>query len=245
MSLSSTLSALSSELEEADELLVGQPAVGLWPSPERSHARLRCRRCSSTTRRSRATATRCGSCCAQLGIAYETVELSRRRPLEPGRGARRAEPGAARADARARRRPPARRVERDPLVLRRRHAARARATPTSARRCCSGMFFEQYSHEPTIAVVALLVAYSGDAGALRRADPGADDGRLRGARRDGAPPRRRGRSSSASATRSPTSRSTRTRTSRTRAASTSSRYPAIRAWLERVAAQPGHVPIDA
>ena len=50
----------------------------------------------------------------------------------------RPQPGAARADARARRRPPARRVGRDPLVLRRRHAASFPTTATRARRCSSG-----------------------------------------------------------------------------------------------------------
>ncbi len=54
-----------------------------------------------------------------------------------------------------------------------------------------------------------------------------------------------GSSSSATATRSRTSRSTRTRTSRTRATSTSSAYPAIGAWLERVASSRAHVTIDA
>ena len=53
------------------------------------------------------------------------------------------------------------------------------------------------------------------------------------------------RSSSPTATRSPTSRSTPTPTSPTRAGSTSTDYPAVAAWLERVAAQPGHIPITA
>src|SRR5439155_25366034 len=46
----------------------------------------------------------------------------RRGPLEPARGARRPQPVATRADARARRREAARGVERDPLVLRRGNA---------------------------------------------------------------------------------------------------------------------------
>ena len=102
------------------------------------------------------------------------------------------------------------------------------------------LFFEQYNHEPNIAVVRFWVAMRRRTAPRGRAR-GQAPRRLRRARRDGAPPRRAARSSSASATRSPTSRSTPTRTSRTRAASTSSRYPAIRAWLERVATQPGHV----
>ena len=50
--------------------------------------------------------------------------------------------------------------------------------------------------------------------------------------------------SSASATRSPTSRSTPTPMSPTRAASTSRAFPAVRAWLARIAAEPRHVPIE-
>ena len=46
-------------------------------------------------------------------------------------------------------------------------------------------------------------------------------------------------------TRSPTSRSTRTRTSRDEGGFELDRFPAVRAWLDRVAAVPGHVPIDA
>ena len=87
----------------------------------------------------------------------------RRRPLEPRRGARRPQPGAARADARARRRPPAR-------------ASRTRSSGTSptARDSCptdryeraqvlQWQFFEQYQHEPSIAVVRFLIAFSGQA----------------------------------------------------------------------------------
>ena len=107
------------------------------------------------------------------------------------------------------------------------------------------MFFEQYDHEPTIAVVRFWLAISGRPEALR--GPSSSEQRAAGYRAldamerhlAGATPRRR------RATRSPTSRSTPTPTSRTRAGFDLSRYPAIGAWLERVAAQPGHVPITA
>ena len=52
------------------------------------------------------------------------------------------------------------------------------------------MFFEQYSHEPYIAVVRFWLAYSGTPEACRAAAR-ADAGRLRGARRDGAASRGR------------------------------------------------------
>ena len=106
------------------------------------------------------------------------------------------------------------------------------------------MFFEQYSHEPNIAVARFLVAYSGEAD-HRGAARAAAHGGLPRPRRDGGLARRTPTSWSPAATRSPTSRSTPTRTWPARAASTSRGYPAIGAWLERVAAQPGHVTIDA
>ena len=139
----------------------------------------------------------------------------RRRPVEPVGGARRPQPRPARADARARRRPPDRRVGSHPLVLRR----GTRFVPDDRYERASvlqWMFFEQYTHEPAIAVVRFLVAYSGepekhvDSIASRRSRATVR------ARRDRGAPRRGGRSSSARRPRSPTSRSTRTRTSRTR-----------------------------
>ena len=106
-------------------------------------------------------------------------------------------------------------------------------------------FFEQYQVEPSIAVVRFLIAFSGQA--EKHAQTGSRSrprtATSRSTRWSGTS--RAATSSSASGTRSPTSRSTPTRTWRTRAASTSSRYPAIRAWIDRVAAQPGHITIDA
>ena len=107
------------------------------------------------------------------------------------------------------------------------------------------MFFEQYSHEPNIAVVRFWLAYSGEARpAAEQLAPRARPATARSTRWS-AGWRTRDFLVGERATRSPTSRSTPTRTSPTRAASTSRGYPAIGAWLERVAAQPGHVPIDA
>ena len=83
------------------------------------------------------------------------------------------------------------------------------------------MFFEQYDHEPSIAVVRFWVAYSGPARGVRRPARGADGRGLPGARRDGAPPRRARVLRRRRRRRSPTSRCTPTRTWRPRAASTS------------------------
>ena len=108
------------------------------------------------------------------------------------------------------------------------------------------MFFEQYDHEPAIAVVRFWLAYSGRpeafadrveermAAGYRALD--AMERHLATAAR--VPRRRRDR-------RSPTSRCTRTRTSRPRVGSTSRATRRFAAWLDRVAATPGHVPIDA
>ncbi len=86
------------------------------------------------------------------------------------------------------------------------------------------MFFEQYSHEPHIAVARFWIAYSGSpekfVGDRRER---AHEGRICGARRDGEPSRRAGVPRRRVGTRSRTSRSTRTRTSRTRASSISRR----------------------
>ena len=83
-----------------------------------------------------------------LGIEFERRELSSRRSLGAPRGARRAQPLAQRADPGAGGRPPAGRVKRDPLVLRRRHAATCPTIPTSAPRCCSGCSSSSTSTSP-------------------------------------------------------------------------------------------------
>ena len=81
--------------------------------------------CFSTTPRSRATATRCGSCSPTSGSSTRP-SMSASSTARTGRSCSASSTRASRADARPRRRAPARRVERDPLVLRRRHAVRAR-----------------------------------------------------------------------------------------------------------------------
>ncbi len=107
------------------------------------------------------------------------------------------------------------------------------------------MFFEQYTHEPAIAVVRFLVAYSGEAERYasvieRKTVDGyraldAMERHLAGPRPylvgDAMTPRRH--------------RALRLHARRARGRVRPRPYPAIRAWLDRVAAEPGHVPIDA
>jgi glutathione S-transferase len=107
------------------------------------------------------------------------------------------------------------------------------------------MFFEQYSHEPALAVVRFLVAYSGRAHEHREtiearttqgykaldameAHLGAADGYLVGG----------------TLTLADIALYAYTHVAHEGGFSLE-RYPAIRAWLDRVAAEPGHVAIDA
>ena len=106
------------------------------------------------------------------------------------------------------------------------------------------MFFEQYDLEPAIAVVRFWVAYSGTAGGLRRPAARTDGGgqsRAGGARappRAPAVPRRRRYSLADIALYGVHARGP-------EGGFDLEPYPAVRAWLDRVAAEPGHVPIDA
>ena len=59
------------------------------------------------------------------------------------------------------------------------------------------MFFEQYDHEPAIAVARFWLGYSGRPRGVRAASRRADGGRLPRTRRDGAAPGRRASGSSA------------------------------------------------
>ena len=100
------------------------------------------------------------------------------------------------------------------------------------------MFFEQYDHEPAIAVVRFLLAFSGrpEEFADRRAERtaagyGALDAMERHLGRARVPRRRRHYARRHRALRVHARGATR--------AVSTSRYPAIRAWLERVAATPG------
>ncbi len=107
------------------------------------------------------------------------------------------------------------------------------------------MFFEQYTHEPAIAVVRFLVAYSGDAerhasvierktvDGYRALD--ALEGHLAGVD---------GYLVGATITLADIALYAYTHVAGQGGFDLGG-YPAIRAWLDRVAAEPGHVPIDA
>ena len=167
----------------------------------------------------------------------------RLRPLEPAETPRRQEPGAARADARAGRRPAPRRVERDHLVLRGRHRLRP-DDPLDRARVLQWMFFEQYEVEPNIAVARFWITLLGEprstATELEGKRPQATrrsaalDGHLDG--RDWLV---------GDASRSPTSRSTGTRMSPRRAASTSGGTRTSGRGSSASPAVPGYVPLEA
>ena len=108
----------------------------------------------------------------------------RRRPLHRAEVLGRAEPGAARADAGARRRPPARGVQRDHLVPRRRDERTCRRTRSSGRRCCSGC---SSSSTPTSRTSPWCASgWPSPASRRREAEvAGEARGGLRGTRRDG------------------------------------------------------------
>ena len=71
------------------------------------------------------------------------------RPLRPPRAARRAEPGAAGADAGARRRPRARASPARSCFTSARTRSTCRRTPSSVRRCCSGCSSSSTTTSPT------------------------------------------------------------------------------------------------
>ena len=105
-------------------------------------------------------------------------------------------------------------------------------------------FFEQYSHEPNIAVARFWIAYSDDAGALR-----AQKERLLAggyAALDAMERHLGGRTFLVGERYSLADISLYAYTHVAHEGGFDLEpYPATRAWLERVAAQPGHVPIDA
>jgi glutathione S-transferase len=107
------------------------------------------------------------------------------------------------------------------------------------------MFFEQYSHEPALAVVRFLVAYSG------RADEHRETIEARTRQGYRALDAMEGHLESAEGyfVRDALTLADIALYAYTHVAHeggfTLERYPAIRAWLDRVAAEPGHVPIDA
>ena len=118
-----------------------------------------------------------------------------------------------------------RRIERHPLVHRRRHAARARG-PHRARRDAA-MDVLRAAQPRTQPRRRLFLADAGQGRARTAAARarGLDGGRLSRARRDGEASRRATASSPPTATPSPTSRSTPTPMWRTSATTTSSRFP--------------------
>ena len=107
------------------------------------------------------------------------------------------------------------------------------------------MFFEQYTHEPALAVVRFLVAYSGRADEHR----GTIEARTKQGYRaldamEGHLERAAGYFVGDALTLADIALYAYTHAAHEGGFSLE-RYPAIRAWLDRVAAEPGHVPIDA
>jgi len=106
------------------------------------------------------------------------------------------------------------------------------------------MFFEQYDHEPAIAVVRFWVAYSGRPEAYTGSLEERIAGRLPGARRAGAAPRRREFLVGSGPTLADIALYAYTHVAHEGGFDLAP-YPEVRAWLDRVAALPGHVPMDA
>jgi glutathione S-transferase len=108
------------------------------------------------------------------------------------------------------------------------------------------MFFEQYSHEPAIAVVRFLVAYSGEA---ERYASVIERKTADGYRALDALEAHLGREGGSYVVGMHMSLADIALYAYTHVAGEGgfdlAGYPAIRAWLDRVAAEPGHVPIDA
>jgi glutathione S-transferase len=108
------------------------------------------------------------------------------------------------------------------------------------------MFFEQYSHEPAIAVVRFLVAYSGEA---ERYASVIERKTADGYRALDALEAHLGREDGSYVVGMQISLADIALYAYTHVAGEGgfdlAGYPAIRGWLDRVAAEPGHVPIDA
>ena len=145
------------------------------------------------------------------------------------------------ADARARRRPRAGRVERDPVLARRRHAVTCRPMPGSARRRCAGCSSSSTATSPTSRSRASSAAGRRP---IRRAAPNCRacaNAAHAGAGGDGTPPAATARGSPARTTASPTSRCSPTPMSPSDGGFDLAPYPAIRDWLARVRATPRFV----
>ena len=125
---------------------------------------------------------------AQLGIPYRLVEIDILQGRKPHAGIPRQEserPGAA---ARGRRRAASRRIERDPLVRRRRHAARARGPHRSRRGAAVDVLRAAQPGAQSRRCLFLARAGQGRARAAAARARGLDGGRLSRARRDGESP---------------------------------------------------------
>ena len=97
---------------------------------------------------------------AHLGLACERREVDVVEPSRAHGAAGRSEPGPARSDARARRRPPA--GESNAIIWYLAEGTRYLPEDRYERaQVMQWLCFEQYSHEPNIAVARFLVAVSG------------------------------------------------------------------------------------
>ena len=135
-------------------------------------------------------------------------------------------------------------IERDPLVPRRRNAAAAGGSDRPRRNAAMDVLRAAQPRAQSRRRLFLAGAGQGRARTAAARARGLDGGGLPRARRDGEAPRQAASSLPPTATPSPTSRSTPTPTWRTSATTTSRAFPAVRDWLDRVAAQPGHVAMD-
>ena len=142
---------------------------------------------------------------AQLGIPLRDGGGRRRRPIEPARAARRAEPGASRAHASSSTTAGRSRSRTRSSGTWRRLDARPARRRTHARRCCSGCSTSRTARADDRRRPLLDRVHCGDRGAVSRTSRGEADRRLRGARRDGGAPRRARVPRRGSPTRSPTS----------------------------------------
>ena len=106
------------------------------------------------------------------------------------------------------------------------------------------MFFEQYDHEPAIAVVRFWLAITGEPEAYRDRPPAKQAAGLPRPRRDGAHLAGRSWLVGDSMTLADIALYAYTHVAH-EGGFDLGRYPAIGAWLDRVASEPGHVPIDA
>jgi glutathione S-transferase len=107
------------------------------------------------------------------------------------------------------------------------------------------MFFEQYSHEPALAVVRFLVAYSGRADSHRETiEARTAQGYRALEAMEGQLERADGYVVGDALTLADIALYAYTHVAHEGGFSLE-RYPAIRAWLDRVASEPGHVPITA